>query len=628
MAFLLDGLTPEAYDRSYSDRQLLTRARTYFQPKLPMTIFIVVLAVLNSLVNTASPVLVARSIDSLGETMSYRRTGLLMGFILISGALSWILNYLQQRYTARMVGDVVLNVRKDAFAAAMDLDMSFHDEHPSGTVISRITSDTRSFATVVTMTLNLMSQSLLIIFITGVLFYISIRLALLTVVIALVIAVATLNFRRIARSLSRRERRTLARLNAFVQESIGGILIAKNFRQEQTIYGEFAQVNERRRRTSIQLGLFMSGVFPFLATLANLGTTALVYFGDLQVLGGAVTAGEFFLFIQSMGIFWFPLTSIASFWSQFQQGLAASERVFALIDADSRVVQKDQQPVSHLAGRIEFRDVDFQYTDQETVFKGLNLAIEAGETVALVGHTGAGKSSLGKLVARFYEFQGGQLLIDGRDIRTLDLHEYRRHFGIVPQVPFLLSGTIADNIRYPRPQATDKEVAAVAHQIAGGDWLEALSEGLETPVGELGKGLSMGQRQLVALARVLLQDPSIVILDEATASVDPLTEAQIREALAVALEGRTAIIIAHRLSTVRNADRIVALRRGQIIEEGSHDELVERGGYYAELYNAYFRHQSPDYEPEESFAARPSLRWPKTTSARDCGPSPESVAES
>jgi ABC-type multidrug transport system fused ATPase/permease subunit len=323
-----------------------------------------------------------------------------------------------------------------------------------------------------------------------------------------------------------------------------------------------------------------------------------IYFGGLSVFSGTVSAGEWFLFVESINLFWFPLTGIASFWSQFQLGLSASERVFALIDAPPRVIQRDRQPVARLAGRIEFKDVCFSYTEQETVLQNFNLTIAAGETVALVGHTGAGKSSLGKLVSRFYEFQEGQILIDGRDIRTFDLQEYRRHLGIVPQTPFLFSGTVADNIRYGRPDATDDQVAAIARQIGGGDWLESLPDGLQTTVGEEGgKGISMGQRQLVALARVLLQDPSIIILDEATASVDPLTETQIQEGLEVVLRQRTAIVIAHRLSTIKSADRIIVLRKGQIIEEGSHDTLMRQSGHYAELYNTYFRHQSADYSP-------------------------------
>ncbi|HCI79110.1 MAG TPA: ABC transporter ATP-binding protein, partial [Ktedonobacter sp.] len=243
----------------------------------------------------------------------------------------------------------------------------------------------------------------------------------------------------------------------------------------------------------------------------------------------------------------------------------------------------------------------FSYDDRQTVLRDFNLTIRAGETVALVGHTGAGKSSLGRLVSRFYEFQGGQLLIDGRDIRTFDLQDYHRRLGVVPQIPFLFSGTVADNIRYARPEASDTEVEDIASRIGNGDWIESLPNGLQTQVGEEGKSLSMGQRQLVALARVLLQDPAIIILDEATASVDPLTEAQIQEGLDVVLKNRTSIIIAHRLSTIRYADRILVLDNGRVVEEGSHDALMQRGGHYADLYNTYFRHQSPDYRPGEGF---------------------------
>jgi len=434
-----------------------------------------------------------------------------------------------------------------------------------------------------------------------VLFYINARLALLALTITPAIVAIALGFRWIARRTTRRSQRSLARVNANVQEAISGITVAKNFRQEQNMYDAFKKVNQQSYYVNVRSGFVYNGVFPLLFLVANVGTTIVIYFGGLNVLNGTISAGEWFLFVQSIGILWFPLTSIASFWSQFQLGLSASERVFALIDAEPRVRQIDHQPVPRLEGRIEFKDIFFQYTEQQTVLAGFNLVINAGETVALVGHTGAGKSSLGKLVARFYEFQGGELLIDGHDIRTFDLQAYHRQLGVVPQVPFLFSGTVADNIRYARPEASDEEVDEVAQYIGWGDWLEALPDGLNTEVGEEGKALSMGQRQLVALARVLLQDPSIIVFDEATASVDPLTEAQIQEGLDLVLENRTAIVIAHRLSTIRHANRIIVLSRGKIVEEGNHDALIAQGGHYAQLYNTFFRHQSPDYRPGEGF---------------------------
>ncbi|MCB0104886.1 MAG: ABC transporter ATP-binding protein, partial [Caldilineaceae bacterium] len=434
-----------------------------------------------------------------------------------------------------------------------------------------------------------------VVIIVGVLFTINVRLTLIALVIAPITVAAALGFRRIARHTTTQARRVLAEVNANVQESITGIAIAKNFRQEQRIYDEFLEVNAQSYRLSLRQGLVFSGIFPVLGTISGLGTALVLYFGGMSVINGVVTAGAWYLFIESINLFTFPLTSIASFWSQFQLGLAASERVFALIDAEPRVIQKENQPVTSIRGKIEFCDVDFSYNEKETVLQDFNLTIQAGETVALVGHTGAGKSSLGKLVARFYEFQGGMLLIDEQDIRTFNLQDYRRCLGIVPQTPFLFTGTVAENIRYGNPNATDEEVELVAHQVGGGDWLQALPQGLDTPISEQGRGISMGQRQLVALARVLLQNPSIVILDEATASIDPLTEAQIQEGLDVVLRDRTAIVIAHRLSTIKAADRIIVLRKGEIIEEGDHDQLMAQAGHYAELYNTYFRHQSADY---------------------------------
>jgi ABC-type multidrug transport system fused ATPase/permease subunit len=289
------------------------------------------------------------------------------------------------------------------------------------------------------------------------------------------------------------------------------------------------------------------------------------------------------------------MMSVASFWSQFQDGLAAAERVFALIDLEPKVKQIAEEAVGRLAGGIDFDHVNFSYTDKEVVLPDFSLSIQPGETVAFVGHTGAGKSSIAKLVMRFYEFQNGTLAIDGRDIRTLDMSQYRQQTGFVPQEPFLFSGTLGENIAYGRPGATPQEIEEAARYVSGGEWLASLPEGLDTDVGERGSSLSMGQRQLVALARVVLKNPAIFILDEATASVDPFTETQIQESLDEIMAERTAIVIAHRLSTVKHADRIIVMDHGQIIEEGTHEDLLAQGGHYADLYNTYFRHQSLDY---------------------------------
>jgi ATP-binding cassette subfamily B protein len=605
VGFLMDGLDAESYDRAYDDRRLAGRILGYFRPETGTMLLAAAMVVLNSLMDAALPLLVAAGLDRVtgDDTKLDRGAWLLVGGVLVAGVLSWTFNFVRQSRTARVVGDVVLRLRLDAFRAVMDRDLSFYDEHPSGKIVSRVTSDTEEFATTVTLTLNLISQLLLIVVITVALFDRDVRLALLTLAMTPVVIGIALAFRRIARQSTRGAQRALSQVNNAVQETMRGISVAKNFRQEATIYSEFQDVNDRTYRITLRQGFIFSGIFPILFLVAGLGTTMLVYAGGRSVIAGDVSAGDWYLFLQSIGLFWFPLTSIASFWSQFQQGLSAAERVFALIDAAPRVVQRNPSPAPRLKGRIEFRHLDFWYTEDQPVLEDFSLTIPAGQTVAFVGHTGVGKSTLGKLVARFYEFQGGELLIDGRDIRTFDLESYRRQLGLVPQLPFLFSGTVADNIRYPRPNATDAEVDAAARRIGGGDWLEALPNGLHTEVGEHGRALSMGQRQLVALARVLIQDAAIVVLDEATASVDPLTEAQIQEGLDEVLHNRTAIVIAHRLVTIRHVDRIVVLREGTIVEEGTHDALIARGGHYAELYNTYFRHQSPDYAPWQTETA-------------------------
>src|SRR5579871_968871 len=601
MDTLMSGLVAESYDRAYADRVLIGRILRYFRPQRGVLLFAFVLIMVTSLLETAFPLLVSQLLDTLGWSPSFSALALFATFILLAGIGSWGANFLRQRSSARAVGEVVLHLRTDAMQHVLALDLSFHDAHPAGAVVSRITSDTEAFSTTVTLTLDMLSQCLLCALIIIVLFFRSVPLALVMCAIVPAIVCVALGFRRIARRASRHSQRAFARLNTAIHEVISGITIAKNFRQEQQMYDEFRQVNDQTYQVNVREGFLYNSIFPLLLTVANLGTALIVYVGGTSVLDRSITLGTWYLFVQAIALLWSPLTSLASFWSLFQLGLAASERVFALLDAEPQVRQRDAQPVGKLAGGIAFQHLFFSYDNRKPVLADFTLTIQPGETVALIGHTGAGKSSIGKLIARFYEFQEGDLLIDGHDIRTLDLDEYHRALGIVPQAPWLFSGTVAENIRYARPEASAAEVAGVTRRIGRGDWLEALPEGLETQVGETGRALSLGQRQLVALARVLLQDPTILILDEATASVDPFTEAHIQEGLEVLLKARTCLLIAHRLATIRHADRIIVLDHGCIVEEGDHASLLARRGAYAQLYNTALRHQSPDYQPGQGF---------------------------
>lgn len=601
MGFVMHGLDAEDYDRQYSDRELIRRIGGYFRPAVGAMALVGVMITLNSIMQMIQPLAISEGIDRIRDEGAGAVLWWLTAVILLAGVLAWGFNYIRQVVTARVVGDVVLALRTDAFDATMDRDLSFYDTNPSGKVVSRVTSDTDDFANVVTLTMNLLSQILLVFIVIGILYSRNAYLATVALAMTPVVWLVATLFRKIARESTQRAQRSTARVNNQIQEAMNGIAVAKSFRQEGALYGEFEPVNQQSYRVLLRQGIVFSTIFPTLFFLSGLGTVLLVYLGGRQVINGDISAGDWFLFFQSVMLFWMPITSIASFWSQFQQGLSASERIFALIDAEPEVTQHASDDPGRIRGRIEFRDLGFRYDETQKVLDGFNLTIPAGETLAIVGHTGAGKSTLGKLITRFYEFQEGQLLIDGKDVRSFDLPEYRRQLGIVPQSPFLFSGTVADNIRYPKPDATDAEVEAAAKLVAGGDWIEALPNGLATHVGEYGRSLSMGQRQLVALARVLIQDPAIVILDEATASVDPLTEAQIQEGLDVVLADRTSIVIAHRLSTIEHADRIIVLDHGEIVEEGTHRELMAKGGRYCDVYNTYFRHQSPNYVPGEGF---------------------------
>lgn len=589
------NLDVEAYDRQYTDRQLVARLIKYFKPQSKRLLYIAFFLTILAATGASLPVLVSRTIDQMQSEVSMRTIIILCATVFMLGLVYWSANWVRRRLTGRAIQDVMLDIRTAAFRAAVEHDLSFYDKYSSGRIVSRITSDTDEFGKVVNLVTDLLYQTLEALMLGGALVFAAPRLIVYLLVFLPFLFLLALAFRGWARVVTRRGMRAMANVNAAIKETVSGISVAKNFRQEGSIFGEFDTANKVSYKTNLKRGFVLAMIFPSLNALSGLGTGWMLYVGGMQAAKGMVTVGAWFLFLQSLDYFWFPVLNLSAFWAQVQSGLSAAERAFALIDAESTVVQIANNPVPRLKGEIHFEKVCFQYTPKEQVLDEFDLHIRAGENLALVGHTGAGKSSIAKLTTRFYEFQEGSLTIDGMDIRTLDLQQYRQQLGVVSQSPFLFSGTVAENIRYACGEVSDEEIMEMANKIGDGEWMETLPQGLETEVGERGGRLSMGQRQLVSLMRVLVQEPAIFILDEATASIDPFTEWQIQQALNLILQNTTSILIAHRLSTVKAADRIIVLENGRIIEEGDHQSLLDQGGHYAELYNTYFRHQSLSY---------------------------------
>jgi ATP-binding cassette subfamily B protein len=589
------GLNDEKYDRQYTDRELTRRISGFFRTQVRRLVLASFFIIILSFIGAALPVIVSRMVDLLREQPTPQAIALVGVALMGVGVGLWGLNWIRRSLIVRAVGDVVLDLRTRAFRAAAEHDLSFYDQFSSGRIVSRITSDTNDFGQLIVIITDVVSQMMQALILGIVLFRTEWRLSLILLAFMPVIFGVASGFRALARIVTKRGMKAMADVNAAIKETISGISIAKNFRQEESIFKSFDESNQQSYHVNIRRGFVLALVFPTLNALAGIFVGVLIYAGGMSAEQGLVSIGAWYLFIMSLDQFFFPILNLTAFWAQIQAGLSAAERVFALIDADPNVLQTEKQDVPRLKGEIKFENFDFSYSDKEPILTNFNLVIQPGETLALVGHTGAGKSSIAKLIARFYEFQKGNLLVDGHDIRAFDLGQYRRQLGIVSQVPFLFSGTVMDNIRYAVPGVPEAEMLKLAKRIGGGEWLETLPDGLHTEVGERGNRLSMGQRQLVALMRVLVQNPAIFILDEATASIDPFTEWQIQQALNLILKNTTSILIAHRLSTVKAADRIVVMQKGAIIEQGSHDGLLNQNGHYAELYNTYFRHQSLAY---------------------------------
>jgi ATP-binding cassette, subfamily B, bacterial len=591
MSFILGGISSKSTAREQSDSQLIKRLWQYLRGHHWKLGLVVLVLFVNSLSVTLIPMALGHAIDgfsSSSATLLWIIVAALSAFAL----LTWLTQYAQERLTSSAVADVTLRAQTDTLKAALNQDHAFYDRNTSGGLVSRITTDTSTLSGIVNLSASVLNQLILVILLSAVLIVISPVMALIVSSIVPLVILIALVFRRMARRAATQAQRSIGEINAKINETMRGIAVAKNYRQEAMILEEFRKHNRRVYAVSLANNRIFGGIFPLLDIVTGLGVALVLYLGGRMVLEGDLTAGTWYLGVQAVTLLLFPLTGIASFWSQFQQGLAATERVSALVDAEPRVKQLATTAPTISDARVRFENVNLRYTDDRLVLENLSLDIPSGQRIALIGRTGSGKTSLLRTLMRFYEYEAGRVTIGGVDLRSIPFDQLGNVIGLVPQTPMLFDGTVADNIRFARPDASPDEILAAAHAV-GTTWLEELSKGLETPVGERGALLSQGQRQLVTLARVMLQHPAVVLLDEATANVDSFSELQLQQGFDAVMRGRTTIIVAHRLATVMHTERVVILERGQIIGDGTHQSLLKSNADYA-LFNAKYFGSSAD----------------------------------
>jgi len=581
-------------ERAQNRRSTLVRLWGYLSQQGWTLVFVAILVAIGTGLNLMGPYLMGRAIDVFIAQNNLPGLGrlvlLMIGVYLASAGFSYLQAYLMAAVAQRTVRDL----RADLFEQLQSLPLRYFDRHPHGELMSRLTNDIENVSNVLNESVTqLISSVLSIVGVAVVMFVINVRLAIVTLVILPIMAVISRWVAKHTRIGFRRQQEQIGAINGLIEETVTGQRVVKAYGQEPALIDRFDEINAQLRVASTRAQIFGGLMGPLTNFVNNVGFAIIAGTGGWMAVRGLVSVGTIAAFVSYARQFTMPLNQIANLYNTIQSAIAGAERVFEVIDETSEIeASPEAMPLEPIVGKVFFNSVCFGYEKDVPVLKDVSLHAKRGETIALVGPTGAGKTTIVNLLTRFYDIDSGSIMIDNKDIRQVRKDELRRSLGIVLQDTFLFADTVMENIRYGRLRASDEEVIAAARLANADQFIHRLPQGYGTLLSERGSNLSQGQRQLLAIARAILANPSILILDEATSSVDTRTEKNIQEAMLRLMEGRTSFVIAHRLSTIREADAILVINQGEIIERGTHDYLLGQKGFYHHMYMSQFKGQS------------------------------------
>ncbi len=582
----------EVLGKAY-DSKLMKRLLSYIKPYRKYVIFAILLNIVVAALGPLRPYLTKVAVDKYIANSDYH--GLFIISLILFGSLilQSVIQYFLTYYTQYLGQKTLYDLRTQLFQHIQKLALRFFDRTPIGRIVTRATNDVEALSELFSSGIVMVfSDIFIILWILGFMFFMDVKLSLVTLSVFPVLIYGTFLFRKKARESYRDVRLHLARLNSYMQEHITGINVVQIFRKEKDELKRFSVINSDYRGANIKSVFYYAIFYPGVELLSSIAIGLIIWYGGGEIIQGSLTIGVIFAFLQFTEMFFRPIRDLSEKYNIMQTAMASSERIFKLLD-NQTFVKNPENPVKldKVKGEIEFKDVCFAYNDEDYVLKNISFKIRPGETIAIVGHTGAGKTSIINILSRFYDIQKGNILLDGIDIKTIDKRELRKYISIVLQDVFLFSGTIKSNINMNSDDIPFEKVIEAARMVGADKFIDLLPAKYDEEVKERGSTLSVGQKQLISFARALAYDPKILVLDEATSSVDTETEILIQRAIEKLLVGRTAIVIAHRLSTIQSADKIIVMHKGEIRETGNHQELLAKRGIYYKLYQLQYKDQ-------------------------------------